>query len=273
VPTARFDFHCESLYFYHTLVYIIATLAGRDFRSCHYARIRTQQYRQCSSIRSTRCIRYVSAQDTTVFDMLAELPEKDGPGSFKKAVNFVKNKCKKDSSSEKAPNFKISSKPKSADAKECKEIAFHHAGYDPDSHNTVMFRLKGSKSYTGGVRGSTVIMMLFILLGQEGLESLHFALRRGKDFIHVHRNTILKKSDYYVHRIDPDNPADLFYRYPLVPCFRLWTMPKIMIDLWTATGARASSTRATRSTYTSLTSSSCGIHATRQSLRVTSAAC
>jgi hypothetical protein len=171
--------------------------------------------------------------------MLAELPEKDGPGSFKKAVNFVKNKCKKDSSSERAPNFKISSKPKSADAKECKEIAFHHAGYDPDSHNTVMFRLKGSKSYTGGVRGSTVIMMLFILLGQEGLESLHFALRRGKDFIHVHRNTILKKSDYYVHRIDPDNPADLFYRYPLVPCFRLWTMPKIMIDLWTCDGRKS----------------------------------
>lgn len=43
----------------------------------------------------------------------------------------------------------------------CKMIAFHHAGYDPETTpNTVMFRLKGTAQYGGGVCTNIVEMIL-----------------------------------------------------------------------------------------------------------------
>jgi hypothetical protein len=174
-----------------------------------------------------------------VFDMSAELPEKEGPGSFKKTVDYVKNKCKKRSSRDKYPDVKISSSSKTIESKEFKKIAFRHAGYDSNSFNTVMFHLTGSESYSGGVRGSTLIMILLVLIGQEAMHNVRFGLRRGTDFIHIHRNTILRNSDYYIHCVDPDDPSNYLYRYPLTPCLRMWTVPKIMIDLWTCDGRKS----------------------------------
>jgi hypothetical protein len=171
--------------------------------------------------------------------MAAELLEREGLGSFKKTVDYVKNKYKKRSQREEHPDVKISSSSKGAESKQCREIAFHHAGYKPDSFNTVMFSLRGSKRHSGGVRGSTLIMMLLVLIGQEALDSARFGLGRGTDFIHVHHDTILNKSNYYVHCGHPDDPSNLFYRYPLTPCFKLWTVPKVMIDLWTCDGRRS----------------------------------
>jgi hypothetical protein len=122
----------------------------------------------------------------------------------------------------------------------CKTITFHHAGYDPELHNTIMFRLEGSRFYHGGVRASTVWMILWALLDTDTLLKLRFAHERGGPFLTViPQTTCFIHSDYYIHSPNPDNPEDIFYQFPLVPSFECMEIAKPPPSFWVLHGDRS----------------------------------
>jgi hypothetical protein len=115
---------------------------------------------------------------------------------------------------------------------ECKEIAFHHAGYDPDSQNTVISRLKGSVDYNGHVRAPIAWMILRNLVDIDTFQRLRFSCTRGKNLSDLIPDGHLKATNYYIHSPDPDNTDDVLYRFPLTPCFETWTHEERVPQSW-----------------------------------------
>jgi hypothetical protein len=147
-------------------------------------------------------------------------------------INRIKNKYKEHSYRNHTTKSIISAAQTSTNDIQCKEVAFHHAGYDPDFRNTIMFRLEGSTCYGGGVRGSAVRMILFVLIGEEAIRTVQIGMERGKALFTMHSDMILSKSDYYVHCTGPGNPNDHLYQFPLAPSFKVWSIPDSVPSIW-----------------------------------------
>jgi hypothetical protein len=81
-----------------------------------------------------------------------------------------------------------------APSSDCVEVAFHHAGYDPDLYNnTVLFRLKGA----GGVCYNSVLLIFYMLcVDQEPFKTVRFALtRNGPPLDSLEYDTIMHESN------------------------------------------------------------------------------
>jgi hypothetical protein len=134
----------------------------------------------------------------------------------------------------------------SADLPECKEVSFHHGGYDPKLYtSTVMFRLKTRRSR--GVRLNTALIILFTLCTAEDMKHVRIARTRGGRSIDIMGDTLLQGSDYYFHCPDPDDRKNFFYQFPLVPALSCWEPPSRVPDIWLHHGVGAKSVVPTRS--------------------------
>jgi hypothetical protein len=126
---------------------------------------------------------------------------------------------------------------------ECKEFAFHHAGYTSESHNTVMFRLRGSRAYEGGLRMATVLMLLSNVVESSTLPKLRFSHMRGQDLEEFRRDGyFIDNTDYYVHCARPDDPSDVLYDFPAIPCFEVWSHDLATPPYWNEDGGSSLST-------------------------------
>lgn len=115
----------------------------------------------------------------------------------------------------------------------CKAIAFHHAGYDPETmSNTVMFRLKGSPHYGGAVCGKIVWMILACLVESEALGKIKFSRKRGGPLHYVEAGGMFTADEYYVHSPDPNDETNILYRFALIPSFDVWKIPPERLRLW-----------------------------------------
>ncbi|KAH5604272.1 hypothetical protein HBI45_110230 [Parastagonospora nodorum] len=112
------------------------------------------------------------------------------------------------------------------------DIAFHHAGYDPKSFNTVIFRLKGSKHYDGGVMASLAHLFFYLLTDDDTSKLLFISRTRGGHPLDLRATTILWDSDLYLHCPNPDDPTDKFWQYPLLPSFAMWQVPRGRPTRW-----------------------------------------
>jgi hypothetical protein len=161
--------------------------------------------------------------------------------SIRNLYNRVKTKIKARSGSSQGPKTTPPPPPPArTKLAKCKTIAFHHAGYDPKQYNTVIFRLKGSKHYDGGVRASTVWMILWALLDTDTMLRLRFSHERGGAILTIiPQTTYLTHSDYYLHSPTPDDPNDLLYQFPLVPTFEVMEMAKPPPSFWVLHGDKS----------------------------------
>ena len=127
----------------------------------------------------------------------------------------------------------------STDSVECKEVAFHHAGYDPKSSNPVMFRLRGSKNYKGGVYAGTAMLILHTILDKEISQKVSYTLERGGRLFDLGYDSILNENDYYIHCPNPENPEDLLYQFPVVPGLSVWEYPRSAPLYWSLHGEKS----------------------------------
>jgi len=111
-------------------------------------------------------------------------------------------------------------------------IAFHHAGYDSESFNTVMFRLKGSKHYGGGVMAGLPLLFFYLLIDDETSKFLFISRTRGGEPLNVKADTILWESDLYLHCPNPDDSSDKLWQFPLLPTFTMWQVPRSRPTHW-----------------------------------------
>jgi hypothetical protein len=100
---------------------------------------------------------------------------------------------------------------------ECKEFAFHHAGYTSELRNMAMFRLRGSRAYKGGLRMANVLMLLPNVVESSTLPKRRFSHTRGKDLEEFRRDGyFIDHTDYYVHGARLDNPSDVLYEFHVI---------------------------------------------------------
>lgn len=144
-----------------------------------------------------------------IANQLDKLDELDNPSKMQSIVNKITGKEPRRNGEIKLVN-----------------IAFHHAGYDPKSFNTVMFRLKGSKHYDGGVMASLALLFFYLLIDDDTSKFLFLSRIRGGEPLNVRADTILWDSDLYLHCPNPDDPADKLWQFPLLPSFTMWQVPR-----------------------------------------------
>ncbi|KAH7088706.1 hypothetical protein FB567DRAFT_590825 [Paraphoma chrysanthemicola] len=121
------------------------------------------------------------------------------------------------------------------------EIAFHHGGYELSKYveSPVIFSLKGSPQYDGGVRVFVPWLYMYILSGAKTHDpsDFYFSLKLGGeplDFSSL--DDILLESHYYVHFVDSDRwPKDRYRKRNLCRNLEFWTLPleKDIVPCWT----------------------------------------
>ncbi|KAH7069201.1 hypothetical protein BKA63DRAFT_494615 [Paraphoma chrysanthemicola] len=121
-----------------------------------------------------------------------------------------------------------------------KEIAFHHGGYEFSRYDEspVIFSLKGSPQYGGGVRVFVPWLYVYILSGAKTHDpsDFYFSLKLGGEPLNFSSlDDILLESHYYVHFTDPDHWLKDKYRERIL-CrnFEFWTLPleKDIVPCW-----------------------------------------
>jgi hypothetical protein len=142
--------------------------------------------------------------------------------SFTKKWRKFKAKFSRRSKRVSKPEVKLSSKT----------ITFHHAGYDPEYHNTVIFRLRGCEQYSGGVRASTPWLLITMLVDHDTLDRLHFSTKRGGRAVRFNEAAHLIRSHYFIHCRDPDDGANILYQFPLIASFSFWSVPTQKPSIW-----------------------------------------
>lgn len=111
-------------------------------------------------------------------------------------------------------------------------VTFRHAGRPLDVTTTILLRLRGSANYGGGVHSGTALTALNIIADNAFEVKTWLTTARDGGKVSGDYNSSLRRSEYWFHVANPDDPKDHHYHYPVVPCFQMWSMPEFVPEHW-----------------------------------------
>jgi hypothetical protein len=90
---------------------------------------------------------------------------------------------------------------------------------------------------------ATVLMLLSNVVESSTLPKLRFSHMRGQDLEEFRRDGyFIDHTDYYVHCARPDDPSDVLYDFPAIPCFEVWSHDLATPPYWNEDGGSSLST-------------------------------